>query len=590
METETPTPTPPEETAAAKEGKDTAVDSLPDASAFTLEDWPIPSEAEEVEFITGGELTYVVAWDMETVASFYRPIFEHLGLDTDCLDDVGEYTSKSCSLLQNNVVVNLSLHEFNGKSDVSIDFHNYALEDYSATTEPELFNVGDIVEMGVLDFVVDEVTSPEESAYPPDEGNKFLEIVFRIENGHTSDTIDAFSALWLSINDLDGNYYGYEGLGFAAVDDPDDAYGSHNGNLEPGEQARGGVVFQVPVDAKELVLVVDAPELGADEALIALPETEAPPGGTNIPDFLAPADAQDLDYDADSGSISYISPTDVESVIEFYRQSLPAEGWQEDEEFSYVSDTFAFVLFEQGEDSVQVEVLNLDDDTSEVYVDISLAWSLLGIVESGTGDTMGDSCPLRLVEVKEFPVPSDNTHWQPEDWQSDLRRTAAFASPSDLEALVELYETELPEWGWEFIEHSLDNSEAHLYFEGDGQEFFIDLRTEGNRTVVALTIRNPAAAAEVGIVLPPSGQGRIYLGNFGEAEVVVTIDGQDITIPPDEMETLDEAPFVDLPPGVYTITADIPDFGKASDEIELDAGEVWTIMVAPGGLLPIQAY
>jgi hypothetical protein len=321
-----------------------------------------------------------------------------------------------------------------------------------------------------------------------------------------------------------------------------------------------------------------------------LPETEAPPGTSNRPDFLAPDDAQDLDYDADSGSISYISPTDIGSVIDFYRQSLPAEGWQEDEEFSYVSETFAFVLFQQGEDSVQVDAISLDDDTSEVTVDISLAWSLLAIVEGGAGGTAGDSGPLSLVEVKGFLVPSDNTHWQPEDWQSDLRRTAAFASPSDIDDLVELYETELPERGWEFIRHTLDSSEAHLYFEGDGLEFLIDLRTEGNLTVVELAIRDPAAAAEVGVVMPPSGQARIYLGNFAEAEVVVTIDGQDIAIPPDEMETLAEAPFLDLAPGVHTITADIPDLGLTGEEVELDAGEVWTIMVAPGGLLPIQAY
>jgi hypothetical protein len=48
--------------------------------------------------------------------------------------------------------------------------------------------------------------------------------------------------------------------------------------------------------------------------------------------------------------------------------------------------------------------------------------------------------------------------------------------------------------------------------------------------------------------------------------------------------------IIDLSPGVYTITADIPDLGQASEEVELDAGEVWTIMVGPGGLWPIQAY
>ncbi len=40
------------------------------------------------------------------------------------------------------------------------------------------------------------------------------------------------------------------------------------------------------------------------------------------------------------------------------------------------------------------------------------------------------------------------------------------------------------------------------------------------------------------------------------------------------METLDQAQNVKLSPGVYTVTTDIPDLGEASEEVELDTGEV----------------
>jgi hypothetical protein len=56
------------------------------------------------------------------------------------------------------------------------------------------------------------------------------------------------------------------------------------------------------------------------------------------------------------------------------------------------------------------------------------------------------------------------------------------------------------------------------------------------------------------------------------------------------METLDDAQYVDLSPGAYAVTADIPDSGEASEEVEVDAGEVWAVMAGPGGLLVIQAY
>ncbi|MCP4361139.1 MAG: DUF4352 domain-containing protein [Chloroflexi bacterium] len=257
-------------------GRDTTLDSRHDVSVFTINDWPIPPEAEEVEFIMGGELTYIVAWDMETVANFYRPTFEYLGLEADCLDDVGRYTSKSCSVLQNNLVVNFSLHQFNGQSNVQIDFHNYILEadraatEIAAETEPQLFNIGDIIETGDLSFIVNEVTWPQEIGYQPAEGNKFLVIVFTIENRHRSAKIDAFS-LRMTIKDSAQKSYYSEGLGFRDVDDTGDLFGSHTGRVAPTEKTRGGMNFQVPVDAAELVLLIDATELGAGKALVALP-------------------------------------------------------------------------------------------------------------------------------------------------------------------------------------------------------------------------------------------------------------------------------------------------------------------------------
>jgi hypothetical protein len=603
------TPTPTEEATATEEGEDTTVDSRPDASAFTIDDWPIPPEAEEVEFIIGGELTYLVAWDMETVVKFYRPTFEHLGLETDCLDDVGEYTSKSCSVSQNNLVVNFSLHKSNDKSTVQIDFHNYALEDDSAAAETgaetaDLFNVGDIIEMENLSLVVDEVTSPAEIGYQPDAGNKFLKIVFTIENRHSSAKIDAFS-LWMTIKDPAENIYYNEGLGFRDVDDTGDLFGSHTGRIAPAEKARGGTNFQVPVDAAELVLVIDAAELGGGKVFVALPETEAPQMDDSVPDalaanipaFLIPTDAQDVVYDADLAEISYTSPSDVETVVEFYRQSLPVEGWQEDETFSTVDETFALVMFNQGADSFNINIISTD--ITEVTVDISFAPSLAEIIEGGTSTETetapSDSGPLSLVEEEGFPVPSNYEYLS--TMESPFAIIVTFGSPSELDTLVELYETELPGQGWEFIEHSLDGDVARLYFENSDQKLSIDLRVNdgeispdlAGQTSVELTVKDPVAAAEAGI-LPPPGQARILLLNSAEVDLTATINQQEIKLTPIPMSTEfpEDPPSIDLPPGQYTFTISAPDGNVTSYDIEIGLdkeiapGEVWAFILDVG--------
>jgi hypothetical protein len=544
-----------------------------------------------------GEITYTTLSDAETVADFYRQSLLPLGWQADEDSVMANDVGVIMTFKQGEESIDFRMMDVSVPTRVTVNIRYAPSLTGEGSAEIEA-NVGDTVEMGDFSFTVTEVTSPDDMAYPPQEGNTFLAIVFTVENRHASDTFDAFYSLWLSIEDSDGWSYGYDALGFTEVDAPDDSYGSHNGRLAPDEQAQGRVIFQVSEDAGELILIVEAPDLGNDKAFVTLPETKAPSttgsapdaSAANIPDFLAPPDAQNLAYDADYGSISYISPTDMETAIEFHRQSFSAEGWQEDKDFFSISETFSFVIFYKDGETIQVDLFSFDDEI-EVTVDISSALSLLGSMESGE-DTSSDSGPLSLVEEEGFFVPSDNTHWQPEDWQSDLRQTAAFASPSDIDTLVELYETELPGQGWEFIGLTQAGPEAHLYFEKDGQEFYIDLRAEGNLTAVELVIRNPAAAAEVGIVMPPDGQGRIYFGSIVEDEVTVTVDGQDFTLPPgDMMETLDDAQYVDLSPGTYTVTADIPGMDEAaSEEVEVDDGEVWTILAGPGGLLPIQAY
>ncbi len=582
-------------------GTSSPSDESPPMAGGEMPAIPIPGEAQDVAYDADlGEINYTTLSDAETVTEFYRQALSADGWQAD--ED---------SVMANDVFVNITFERGEESIDISskdvsvptrvtvnIRYAPSLTGESSAEIET---NVGDTIEMGDFAFTVTEVTSPEDMAYPPQEGNTFLQIVFTVENRHASDTFDSFYSLWLSIEDSDGWGYGYDELGFTEVGGSNDSYGSHNGQIEPYGQTQGRTIFQVPVDAGELFLVVEAPDLGDDKAFVALPETEAPPttgsaadaSAANLPNFLIPADAQNVVYDTNYGSISYVT-TDMEAAIEFYRQSLSAEGWQEDEDFSSVSETFSFVIFYKDADTLQVNLFQLEEDEIEVSVDISSALSLLGSIESGSGDdTAGDSGPLTLVEEEGFPVPSDNAHWQPEDWQSDMRQTVAFASPSSIEALAELYETELPKQGWEFIGSSLAGPEGHLYFEGnDGQELFVNLRTEGNLTGVELVIRNPAAAAELGVVMPPDGQSRVYFGSIVEEEVTVTIDGQDFTLPPGDMaETLDDAQYVDLSAGAYTVTANIPDLDEeAGEEIEVKAGEVWTVMAGPGGLLVIQAY
>jgi hypothetical protein len=468
-------------------------------------DLPLPAEAAGVEldkFLLSLSLSFATPADFETLLDYYSQEMTALGWVV--IDDLGMMTPERATLFFGNENVPphtlvLDLVPFDGQTLATL--RNYDVDeitelntssdgdsveitaDDSTATEIEA-NVGDTIEMGNLSFTVTEVTSPEDMAYPPQEDNKFLQIVFTVENKHTSDTFDAFYSLWLSIEGSNIWSYSYDELGFTTVGDSDDSYGSHNGQIEPGEQAQGRVIFQVPVDAEGLVFVFETPDLEDDKALVTLPETEAPPtagsapdaSAADIPAFLAPPNAQNLAYDADYGDITYTSPSDVETVVEFYRQSLPVEGWQEDEDFSAVSKDFAFVSFDQDDDTLFIDVTFIDTGITEVTIDVSLASSLAATMEGkpSTETTASAPGPLSLVEAEGFPVSSDYTGLGTMGTPFALMVT--FSSPSDVDTLVELYETEMPGQGWEFIGYSMGGEIAHLYFESGDQKLSIDLR------------------------------------------------------------------------------------------------------------------
>ncbi len=586
---------------------------------------PIPDEAMDVAYDVDLEhVSYTTLSDAETVADFYRQSLPALGWQEDEDSGMANETFIDIRFKQAEETIVFEIIDSSTPTRVTA-FLRYApslletIGDDTSTGEDAAAmeieaNVGDTIEIGYLSFAVIEVTSPAESAFEPDEGHKFLDIVFTIENKHTSDTISAFSLLWLSINDSGGNTYGYDGMGFTAVDDPDDSYGAHNGTVAPGEQARGKITFQIPVDAEELVFVVYAPELDDSKVFVALgsgvstrEETTTDSGpdapSTNIPSFLTSSDAQNVVYDADLGEIIYTSPSDGETVFEFYRQSLPAEGWQEDELFSTVEENIAFGMFNKGADSLNVTIISTG--ITEVTVDLSFAPSLVEIIESGpsmgedtttgTETKTSDSGPLSLIEEDGFPLPSDYTDLG--TMETPFALLVNFGSPSTVEAVVELYETELPGQGWEFIEHNLDGEIAYLHFEGDNQNLSISVWVNSGeissdlagQTAVELSIKDPVAAAEAG-VLPPSDQTRIVLINSAADDLTATINQQEFELAPVPISTEfpENLPSIDLPPGQYTLTTIDPDGSVTNHDIEIGfdkeiaPGETWALILDIG--------
>lgn len=123
-----------------------------------------------------------------------------------------------------------------------------------------------------------------------------------------------------------------------------------------------------------------------------------------------PADAESPTFDAESEQIGYTSPSDIKTLVDFYRSELPAQGWQEDETFSAVEENFAFVSFNQGDASLTFTFFNLGlGDPTEVIIDAEgLAWNG---ATADTGLAAGDE-----TELDDSSVPDEAPGLSLNDW------------------------------------------------------------------------------------------------------------------------------------------------------------------------------
>jgi hypothetical protein len=409
-----------------------------------------------------------------------------------------------------------------------------------------------------------------------------------------------------------------------------------------------------------------------------------------LPDLPLPEDAQDTTYEF--SEITFTSSSDIETLVEFYRDVLSTDNWEEQADFSQVDDTFAFVEFDRGDEVIYITIFDFDG-TSEATIDLSSAPSLAGspgdedITTASTdgpgytiadwptppeakevnisGDTLSFKVSLPLADLAEFyrptyemmelgtgclddvadytslscsvstgditlnffafegfddteveidfvnyalgpstdssgdssgelgvfdqdglPLPDDYTGYASEGTEFSRKVTAS--SPSDLATLFEFFQTELASRGWTLEDSDQSSAEASLRFSGPDGELVVTLQA-GDETELVLTLKNLAAAKEAGI-LPPAGQARVYLVNFSEDELTVTVDDQTIKLAPGAgTESPDDAPNLDLPPGTYEVTTEVGS-SSVTDEVTIGPDESWGLLLDEQGALPVQMY
>jgi hypothetical protein len=298
-----------------------------------------------------------------------------------------------------------------------------------------------------------------------------------------------------------------------------------------------------------------------------------------------------LELEFDSGSLRFGSTASVASVATFYREQMRAQGWQERPTPINRPNMVALDFRKDGR-QVSLAVMQMGPK-----VNVTGTGSGLAVVAAKPPAQPQRSAalappsapqPLDGEQMGGLPVPSRATSKGTE--RTPFRIVLNAQVPADLGSVLAFYRRELGKLNWteDAKTTSVATDRATLAYAAPDGPATLKLTRKSNDTVVELSLRKPNELAKAGLT-PKPGQARLMMGNMLDKEAVVVINKQTFRLSPGLGAKSMEGPKLDLPPGKHRHT--LRAMGKVHNEdIEVGAGEVWGMVVGPGGALTLPMY
>ncbi len=176
---------------------------------------------------------------------------------------------------------------------------------------------------------------------------------------------------------------------------------------------------------------------------------------------------------------------------------------------------------------------------------------------------------------------------------SQFRKTAEATIPAPLAAVVEFYRREFATRGWKEDAKAakIADDAATLAFASPEGSIGVTLARQGDDTQATLAIRYPAKAKAAGIE-PQAGKGRLILGNAGDKEIAIVINGQPYKVAAGKgAENPKDGVSLHVLPGNYTFNVKAAGKEEPGEKLKIAVGETWGIIVLPnGGYFADQVY
>jgi hypothetical protein len=332
----------------------------------------------------------------------------------------------------------------------------------------------------------------------------------------------------------------------------------------------------------------------------APPVAPQPPAGpvtplqantTNDAPIPLPDGADDVELNGPNGKLEFTSTASVAAIAAFYHQAMKPLGWRERP--SVINRPNMVVIdFIKADNSISMTIMQMGKT-----VNVSAHGSGLIVKSPRTAATPGASpgaTPAALQELEAdekagLPFPKRNTMSGTE--RTPFRLVLNVQTDATLASVLAFYRRELGKRNWTTVgeKTSTEPEQATISFKSPDGPAVLKLHRERDETIVALAVRNTAAATKAGVA-PKPGQGKMLFGNILDKEAVIAVNGKTVKVGPGVGAKAPDGPTLELPPGKHRVSFRIAGGPARTEEVTIGADETWALMIGPGGALSLQVY
>jgi hypothetical protein len=280
-------------------------------------------------------------------------------------------------------------------------------------------------------------------------------------------------------------------------------------------------------------------------------------------------------------------------VADFYRAIMKQEGWQS--QTSVINNANMVMLnFSKARNSVSFTIMKMGNKTN-VSANGSALKAAAGRPDAPKSAAVDTPSPpataddLVVEEMGDLPVPKRHT-------SSGVSKTPFLRElnanvPLDLTAVLGFYRGELGKRNWkeEAAGAVTAPDKVNLAYTAPEGPALLKLERKDGETIVNLSVKNPDAVAKAGIT-PKPNQAKILFGNINDTPNAVTFNNKAITVAAGAGTKAPDGPTLDIAAGKYKYSIKLPGKPVQNDELEIGTGEIWGLMIGPGGILPLRVY